>query len=179
MTSIREAFSTQISMVLGNIENRHKAASTYFKTLHQRIPIIDEDSYFERLKIEPADDEPRCLHFDLLSLCILLAITVPMNGAISDRMMSLYTFAKGAVITLEDSETSSLALLQCRLLINAYEVGHGLYPAAYVSAGSNIRAAEAMGIDTESDPELLKDIMSPTERQLAKSVWNGMVLLRR
>jgi hypothetical protein len=49
---------------------------------------------------------------------------------------------------LEAIEINSLNMLQCRLLLTIFEVGHAIYLAAYVFAGANVRAAMAPGADT-------------------------------
>lgn len=177
-TTVGETLGIQISRTVGSIENRKKAAVGYFRTTHQWLPFIDEGAYFVHLEATHGKEHLNP-HFGLLSLCLLLIGIVPTHGEMSERMTALYIFAKGAVTTLSDTDACSLELLQCRLILTVFEAGHALYPAAYVSTGSNIRAAEAMGIDAESSPEVRSRATTSPQGRMGEHIWDAMVIMRR
>ncbi|KAJ2974692.1 hypothetical protein NQ176_g5924 [Zarea fungicola] len=173
---IHDAIQARIARVLGSLETRHCKAVDYFQSTHKWLPIIDETLYYQRLSATRTDKDSQ---FDLLSLCMLLTGVLHRNGEIPSEMMSLYIYAKGAVTCMELVDACSLDLLQCRLLLTVFEIGHGLYPAAYVSVGSNLRTAETIGINAEADTELLGMVGYPERVQEAKCTWMAIMVTSR
>lgn len=92
---------------------------------------------------------------------------------------SLYTQVKSIVAMLEAMGTNSLEMLQCRLLLTVFEVGHAMYPAAYISAGANIRAAVALGANASSSEQLLKVFGDQGQAEEARRTWRGIVITDR
>lgn len=67
--------------------------------------------------------------------------------------------------------------MQSRLLVTLFEVAHGLYPAAYISIGATVRAADALIVLGED----LRWTASASEHHTEERVmaWTGMVILDR
>ena len=103
----------------------------------------------------------------------------PVKDEITPRMRSLYILVKGYIASLEAIDVNSLELLQCRLLLTIFEVGHGLYPAAYISIGANVRAAVALGANEASKAELEKTFKSSEKADEARCTWRGIVITDR
>lgn len=74
---------------------------------------------------------------------------------------------------------NTLSLLQARLLVVLYEMGHGLYPAAYISIGAIVRAADALEVRADAKASMLRD---QTDEEFSLEVtylWRGILLLDR
>ncbi|KAF7587215.1 hypothetical protein BBP40_007552 [Aspergillus hancockii] len=175
-SNLSHTIRTQVFIVIGDDRRIHEAATAYFRTIHSWFPIVAERSFLERLPNIRSIVGPG---FSLLVLCIFLLGAIPVDGKIPARMRSLYTLVKGFVASLDAVGINSLDLLQCRLLLTIFEVGHGLYPAAYISMGANVRAAVALGINVTSTSQLQGYFKSPERAEEARYTWYGIVITDR
>jgi hypothetical protein len=174
--NIRSTLEEQISKIIGDGLELRSAAVAYFQTIHTWLPIISENVYFSRLSQARVDSAPA--DFSLLTLSMFLACQAPVDGEISPRTRSVYVQIKSLYSMVEAIGTISLDMLQCRLLLTTFEVGHAMYPAAYVSAGANIRAAVAFG----ANKELCKPtglISFPDRAEETRKTWQGIVMVDR
>lgn len=62
---------------------------------------------------------------------------------------SIYLCIKHLIFQLEQAGILSITFLQALLLTALYELGQGIYPAAYLSIGNCARYAVALGLDRE------------------------------
>jgi hypothetical protein len=62
---------------------------------------------------------------------------------------SLYITVKSVISLLESTNFLSLELVQCRLLVAFYEIGHGISPAASISIAAGARTARALGLNKQ------------------------------
>jgi hypothetical protein len=53
---------------------------------------------------------------------------------------------------IEGLGITSLKIVQARTLVTLFEVAHGFYPAAYISIGTTVRAADALEIHPDLSP---------------------------
>jgi len=58
----------------------------------------------------------------------------------------LYFAAKNLINVLESASVATLDLVQAKVLVAFYEMGHGLHAAAYISVAGCARAARAIGL---------------------------------
>lgn len=161
--------------VIGDENEIRQAAAAYFRTIHTWLPVIAEGTYFQRI---PSFQSQPTADFSLLTLCIFLLGAVPRNGEMPIGMRSLYAQTKSSVASLEAMEFYSLDLLQCRLLLTIFEVGHGMYPAAYISMGGNVRAAIALGVNAPSK-QRSRIFRSMERAEEARLTWRGIVITDR
>ncbi|OBT41202.1 hypothetical protein VE00_08123 [Pseudogymnoascus sp. WSF 3629] len=70
-------------------------------------------------------------------------------------------------------------MLQSRLLLTTFEIGHAMYPAAYISAGANIQAAVDLGASAASSADLSKAFPDPKIAEEARQTWCGIVITNR
>lgn len=80
---------------------------------------------------------------------------------------------------LDATGMNSLAMLQGRLLLTTFEIGHAIYPSAYISAGANIQAAVALGASAASSADLSKSFPDPRIAEEARQTWRGVVVTNR
>ncbi|KAI4170526.1 MAG: hypothetical protein LQ343_004903 [Gyalolechia ehrenbergii] len=84
--------------------------------------------------------------------------------------------------TLAETEVAgifSLQLLQATILVTLYEVGHAIYPAAYISAGTCARYALAQGIDAYMTIDLNNAVMTLLDQEEKRRAWWAILILDR
>ncbi|KAB8254211.1 hypothetical protein BDV32DRAFT_143092 [Aspergillus pseudonomiae] len=171
--NISHTIRTQVFTTIGDESRIRAVAAIYFRTIHPWFPILAEAPFYECLSHIFTHSSP---DLSLLTLCMVLLGANPVKDEITPRMRSLYILVKGYIASLEAIDVNSLELLQCRLLLTIFEVGHGLYPAAYISIGANVRAAVALGANEASKAELEKTFKSSEKADEARCTWRGIVI---
>ena len=73
-----------------------------------------------------------------------------------------------------------IRLLQAGILIAVYEIGHAIYPEAYLSIGHCGRLGQAIGLhDTTGVPQLALEPESEDEIEERRRVWWAVYILDR
>ncbi len=95
-----------------------------------------------------------------------------------DLRTATYRAAKAYYLDLEISGAMSVQILQAGILIALFELGHAIYPSAFLSVASCARYASALGIGwrTASGGESPIDWVDLEERNRS---WWAIVLLDR
>jgi hypothetical protein len=115
----------------------------------------------------------------LLFLAMKLIITRPQDGADSS-LNPVYQAAKRFLGLMEASGLVSLLVLQSYILVNLYEMSMAIYPAAWMTAGTSVRYALVLGINTHQDvPQLLGHVNSWTEHEERIRCWWGVLIIDR
>jgi hypothetical protein len=83
----------------------------------------------------------------LLLLSIQLISWIP--SASENPKTPMYIAAKQFFFEIETAGSLSIRAIQAGLLIGLYEIGHCIYPAAYMSVGTCARQAVALGLDRD------------------------------
>ncbi|KAE8384328.1 hypothetical protein BDV23DRAFT_191741 [Aspergillus alliaceus] len=174
--NLSHTIRTQVLTIIGDENRIREAAATFFRTIHSWFPVVAENLYYKRLSQVHAHVSPGA---SLLTLCMFLLGVNPIDGEIPLHMHSLYILVKGFVASLEAVGTNSLDMLQCRLLLTIFEVGHGMYPAAYISMGANVRAAVALGANVVSQSQLIEIFKTQERADEARCTWRGIVITDR
>lgn len=117
----------------------------------------------------------------LLYFTVFLLVSEPEsvqnNGILSPDLKLAYIKSKRWTVLLEVAGSNSWDLIRSRLILTLFEVGHGLYPAACISFGAVIGAAEAL--NRYSD---YKDSMTrPSDEEIAEAcaVTSAIVIMDR
>ncbi|GKZ48510.1 hypothetical protein AbraIFM66951_000581, partial [Aspergillus brasiliensis] len=124
---------------------------TYTKSIHPWFPIIP-GTLQDQL---PESWNEASLDCTLLALCITLLCTFPPSSSgdgTASGLQSAYLQVKSWIAVIEGLGITSLKIVQARTLITLFEVAHGFYPAAYISIGATVRAADALKIHASSSP---------------------------
>ncbi|OBT80367.1 hypothetical protein VF21_00894 [Pseudogymnoascus sp. 05NY08] len=158
-SNLRYTLEAQVSSVVGDGLKVREAAQRYFRTVHAWLPVVEERGYYARQSRYRVEDAPS--DFSVLTLCIFLVCAMPVDGEMTLETRRLYILIKSWVGMLEAMGMNTLAMLQSRLLITTFEIGHAMYPAAYISAGANIQAAIALGASAASFADLSKAFPDP------------------
>ena len=161
---------------LGDQTQRARTIATYFETIHQWLPMIGRIRLTAMAKTE-SQRRPRA-DFALLVLSMNLIQTIPADsqGATQDP---LYMAAKEFSAKLKMLGVYGLYPLQASLLIAAYEMAHGIFPAAYISMGNCVTLAMAMGIDNHNSPQILEPPRTWIDWEERQRVWWLVVIFDR
>lgn len=92
----------------------------------------------------------------------------------------LYALTKRFFSNVESGGIGSIHLLQAGILITLYEIGHCIYPEAYLSIGHCGRLGQAIGLhDTAGIPQLSLEPESWDEMEERRRVWWAIFILDR
>ncbi|KAJ5811850.1 hypothetical protein N7474_008151 [Penicillium riverlandense] len=163
--------------------------SQYFVTVHTWVPIISRNRMYGSLLLKPFPQlDPDIV---LLLLCMKLVTYSPLspsadNGSCAmphdndgDPSMEddLYTLTKRFQLMVEDSGCLSIHVVQAGILRAVYEMGHAIYPAAFLTIAACARYGVALRIDQE---QKLQDGEGDwLEREEANRVWWGILIIDR
>ncbi|CRG88788.1 Cutinase transcription factor 1 alpha [Talaromyces islandicus] len=172
---ITDAVRTRGLATIGDEGEVLKMASEYFETLHTWFPIIPPARYYQQMAVVWSQPNPDVA---LLALATFLLTCTPEHEKLTSQTLSLYTFVKSIIGTLESTGVNTLELIHARLLLTIFEAGHGISHAAYISIGATIRAAAALGFDNiHTNSAMLQCLDPPITVGDAKQTWRGIMCL--
>ena len=135
----------QIQAVFKTHDEIRSTAAAYFDYISKRIPIISSHRFVDRLGTSFYD---LSAGFAALCLCMHLLLQHPLPRA-QTMQSTLYLTTKNVITLLESTGSPCLELVQCRLLVSFYEIGHGISPGASVSIAACARTARALGLNKQ------------------------------
>lgn len=95
-------------------------------------------------------------------------------------LTDLYAMTKEFYSNVKSTGIGSIRLLQSGILISLYEIGHSIYPEAYLSLGHCGRLGQAIGLhDTGRVPQLALEPESWDEMEERRRVWWAIFILDR
>lgn len=169
------AVATEAAKILGSVEDVLVLARKYFEGTYRRMPIISKAYFYERLPFvfsKPKGD------FLVLCLCIHLVSQFPTPQMMS-MQSSLYILVKNMICLLGSTGFLSLEVVQARLLMSLYEMGHGIHPAASISIGACARTARALGLNKKLFQGAHGDHAARLRAEEEKRVWWAVLNLDR
>ncbi|KAL7933862.1 hypothetical protein V8C35DRAFT_302609 [Trichoderma chlorosporum] len=133
-----------VSDFLGGDEKARPMVATFFSNVYPYMPCISKTWIYRHL-LSPLSP----VHADasLLLLSIQLINWIPTES--SNPKTPMYIAAKQFFFELENTGCLSIRVIQAGLLIALYELGHCIYPAAYLSVGACARHGVALGLDKD------------------------------
>lgn len=162
-----------IRVILGNINDVYLTSNKYFANIHPWMPIISKQRFYDvHLLLSPLGKPD----IGLLFLAQKLITTHPPASPQAART-ELYHAAKHFCLELEGSNIFSLPILQANILIALYEIGHAVYPAAYLTVGACARYAHALGLNVKGVRSRKGKTMIEAEER--RRVWWAIVILDR
>lgn len=170
----RTAVPPEIRAFLGTSEDLDLIPTQYFSSIDNWCRALSRKRILQKLAVfNPSTDAS----FALLLLCMKLVVQEPSSG---ESVTRLYQSACHFASFLEHAPTLSLELLQARILITVYELGHGIYPAAYLSTGHLVRMGQMMGFhDRKHAAQLFRTPQIWTVREEERRAWWGIFILDR
>ena len=143
--------------MLGDGPAIQAAIDEYFDTVHTWMPIVSKKR-LNRNMHNPLWEAGADLA--LLFLCMKLA-TLGLQEGLEQSHHPVYTAAKRFVAQLEAGGVVSLHMLQAYVLISFFEMGHAIYPAAWMTVGSASRYGMLLGLhDPDHGARLLVQAVS-------------------
>ncbi|KAI9726662.1 MAG: hypothetical protein M1834_008975 [Cirrosporium novae-zelandiae] len=166
----------EILMNLGYSGDMQALVELYFSNIHTWFPIVSKKRLSQTMSNPTREPGPDMI---LLFLCMKLVTTyLPLDE--QDTRIPLYWTTKQYFSIVESSGVFSVRIVQATLLIAIYEIGHCIYPAAYLTVGAAARLGHAIGLhDRKNAPQMLKRPISWTEYEEARRTWWGVVILER
>jgi hypothetical protein len=91
----------------------------------------------------------------------------------------LYLIAKQFLHDLHMKGLLTLRMIQAGLLLSVYELGHAIFPAAFITIGHCARSAIAMGLHNRLSPQLAGKPRSWADWEERQRAWWMIVILDR
>lgn len=135
------------------------------------MPLISKKRFYDDHLKHVLHSQP---DITLLILCIKLIIEILS----SDPRCPLYHAAKHFYLEVQSSGICTIQVLQAGVLISLYEIGHALYPAAFLSIGDCARFAYTLGIRGTGAPRL-SNVTTLVQLEERRRVWWAIVILDR
>ncbi|KAL2066924.1 hypothetical protein VTL71DRAFT_1348 [Oculimacula yallundae] len=110
------------------------------------MPVISKFRFSDRLSTVYSDPQA---NFLVVCLALHLMLEFPSSG---DRSMqtSSYVVVNNFISLLKSTGCLSLSVLQARLLVTFYEMGHGINVGASMSIAGAARSARLLGLNKEA-----------------------------
>ncbi|KAK3197046.1 hypothetical protein GRF29_1536g426075 [Pseudopithomyces chartarum] len=121
-----------ILSLLGTPSDILTTTTSYFSQIHPWMPFISKHRVHTLYLHLPLPSHP---DIALLFLAQKLITTLPPKTPLDVRT-PLYSATKHFHLEVENSSALSVPTLQAGMLIALYEIGHAIYPAAYLSVGA-------------------------------------------
>ena len=173
---LRVPVPTEILNVLSSTAAMRSLCDTYLRNTHNWLPMLSQKRIFQRVNDFSADTDTG---LSLLLLCMKLVSEVPSKRE-ETAITSLYCMVKELYSRAENSCLISLQLLQSAILIAIYEIGHGIYPAAYLSVGHAARLGIMIGLhDRKNATQLFKKAETWSQCEEERRTWWAVVILDR
>lgn len=151
----------------------------HFATTHGWMPVISRKKIFQQLADEQARHKP---DFVILLYCMKLLMWWPPEHDLSMRTSArtaAYTTARLLLHEMESAGLLSIQVLQAKVLLCFYEMGHAIYPAAYISVGACARYGQALGIDQVNTTTEVLTITEAMDHEEQRRCWWAIIILDR
>lgn len=164
------AVTDEIARLVGSILDIQATSERFFKSIHIWMPIISKPQFSATLLNR--------LTYKRAELFLLVLSMKLCSTRVKTWNTPLYETVKLFHFKIEASGVLSILVLQASILIALYELGHSIYPAAFLSIGSCARYATALGVD--------KSILSSNttqfqwiEEEESRRAWWAILVLDR
>lgn len=152
-------------------------AARYFEDVHTWMPIVSKFRFYNHL-MNPLLEHRSDL--TILLFCMRLISWSAVEHADGDKPRTrAYLAAKRLLVDAESAGILSLQILQAIVLVSIYEIGHGIYPAAYVTIGTCARYGIALGIDKQTLSDNGSPSITEVEQEERRRVWWAILILDR
>jgi hypothetical protein len=162
---------------LGSTGDIRHIIDIYFATVHSWLPII----WRRKIERQASVHDGQLPHITALLLTSMKLVSDAPAPGRHPSQSRLYNMVKNELTVLENQGLMSTSLLQVALLAATYELGHGIYPAAYLSVGHCISVGHMMGLhDRRRAPQAVDIPMSSwSENEELTRLWCAIVILDR
>lgn len=163
-----------VALEIGDLPQKRAIASTFFSTIHTWLPIISKQrllgTVLHSTTVHTADVALLLLTMKLVNLSPL----ANCNAAQSTTYLATVEFFN----SLHIRGRHTVATLQAAILLATFEIGHAIYPAAYMSTSTCAHYAIAMGLGWKLAPWISTELPW-TEVEELRRIWWAVVILER
>ncbi|KAH8812750.1 hypothetical protein F5884DRAFT_786302 [Xylogone sp. PMI_703] len=163
----------ELQALLGTTNEVQDVVDSFFQTVHVWLPVVWRRPFASIASLT----EPRA-DMALLIACMKLIVELPPSDG-QPSQWALYALAKNFSFYAESSGLLTIHILQAIVLIAIYEIGHGIYPAAYMSVGRAARLGIVMGLRGKSSQRVYANRTSRGENEEERRVWYAIIILDR
>jgi hypothetical protein len=162
----------ELQSFIGSVSDAKAFASTFFVSVHPWMPFISRKLFSERF-LNPLGRQNG--EIELLIAAVKLLTIAPDEG---DPRTTAYRHIKTTLHQAEINGLLRFRVFQALILVAIYEVGHAIYPSAYLTLGYCARYGIALGINKviESTPGRTSNWIELEEER--RSWWAVIVLDR-
>ncbi|KAL2830166.1 hypothetical protein BJY01DRAFT_120704 [Aspergillus pseudoustus] len=164
----------EISVALGGEAEIQSITATYFQTVHFYLPFVSKIKVARH--IQSVEGSLKA-DIALLLLCMKLVQEVPNID--DPQSFELYDLAKDFRTKLGLHGVVTLRALQANILLLLYEIGHGIFPAAFMTVGACARQGVALGLGSQLAPQLAGKAQSWVDVEERRRTWWTVVILDR
>ncbi|CAG8953659.1 hypothetical protein HYFRA_00006547 [Hymenoscyphus fraxineus] len=152
--------------------------ASYQEGIHSWFPIVSSPHLDARLPLNWGESTSEMI---LLLASMALVTTIPLSSIsqVWKESQGVYYLCKSFLGFLDALGKNSLDLLQARVLLVVFEVGHGLYPTSYISIGGLVRAADALEVYPDPKAQSLRGQSREEYALELKRLWQGILILDR
>lgn len=139
--------SPQIAAFVGDLQ---PIVAEYIQRIHWWAPILSRSQLLVSLELPIAGTKT-----DLLLLVLAMKV-LPWNPSTqhsTNPRTEGYLLARRAIDEAVLAGVMTCRLLQAQVLLAIFELGHAIYPAAYLSVGACARYGTALGVDASLSPD--------------------------
>ncbi|KAJ5216964.1 hypothetical protein N7468_009972 [Penicillium chermesinum] len=162
--------------LLGDLSDIALIKARYFSpgSAHTWMPIISQIR-LDRFSIRNVNSVPS----DIVALLLCMKLVQEVPATDSSAPPGLYFVTKRLINEQEMSGILTFRLLQANILLSVYELGHGIFPNAYMTVGHCARSAVALGIHNQSAPQLAGRMRSWIDLEERQRAWWMIIILDR
>lgn len=176
-SSINDNIKKQAADLFGNgTLGASRCIDQYFRTIHSWFPVLREEEMLFMLPRRWDEAQPEYIVM-LMCIHLLLNPLTEMDGPC--HLISLYALIKSNVTTLEGVGVASIDLLICRVLINIFELGHGLHVAASATISGSIALTNHLMIQQEANRVDVPSPCSLAAAGRATRIWRAVAVIDR
>jgi hypothetical protein len=165
-------FKDPLLNYVGDVISDRAFVNSYFSTVHPSMPFLSKKKFMERI-LNPLSP-PRPASMLLIAAMKLLASWLPDQGP----RCNAYYFIKKSLLEAESSCSLELRVLQATILVAIFELGHAIYPAAYLTVGYCVRYGSALGLHKAVE-HYSEEAFSVTESEERRRSWWAVLVLDR
>jgi hypothetical protein len=149
-------------------------AANYWDSVHWWMPIISKKRFYNHV-MNPLT--PKTAELPLLLSCMKILLWRPAN---EPQPHAEHLAIKHTILEAENAGILTLPLLQAKILLTIFELGHAIYPAAYFSIASCARYGTALGVNKCLEANVLSNAPAAIlEAEEKKRAWWAILILDR
>lgn len=143
------------------------------------MPLISKKRFYDYL-MNPLSQLPHPrADLTILIFCMKLINWSPVKQTQGKAKTPAYLAAKRILLAPESESMLTLQILQASIIVLIYEVGHTIYPAAYMSVGTCAKYGLALGIDRQKEISGTAPILDILEEEERRRAWWATIVFDR